>query len=62
MSDKEKLLPCPFCGGQADIYAKDIIVFDKYKTGYFVYCKDCCCETQYEDSEGKAIKDWNKRV
>lgn len=62
MDDTKKLLPCPFCGGEADIYAKDIIVFDKCKTGYSVYCKNCCCTTQYEDNKDKAIRDWNKRV
>lgn len=62
MSDAEKPLPCPFCGGMADIYVCDKIILDKYKKCYSVYCKDFCCTTQYEEIKQEAIKDWNKRV
>lgn len=62
MSDTEKLLPCPFCGGKADIYVEGKIILDRYKKCYSVYCKDCCCTTQYEENKQDAIKDWNKRI
>lgn len=51
----EKLKPCPFCGGVAMI-SKDII------GDYRVECYHCFAHTFYEDSEEKAIEEWNRRA
>ena len=57
MSDKtsDKLLPCPFCGGEAY----------KYRSGFQfslceIICKDCGCRTERMAVED-AIAAWNTR-
>lgn len=52
----EELKPCPFCGGEANLY--------KYaKNGKFlVRCEYCGVETIYFGTEEIAIKAWNRRV
>lgn len=54
MSD-EKLLRCPFCGGEATIH--------KSKFGYGVMCKTpfCCDLTSANSTEEDAIRMWNTR-
>lgn len=58
-----KLKPCPFCGGEAEIYAGD---------GVFVICKKCSCRTRSIDDRysrsrtiggaiDAVIKRWNRR-
>lgn len=53
-----KLLPCPFCGGHADI-AKfpDNNELDNTR----IYCTKCQCRT-YRVCESMAIEQWNARV
>lgn len=53
----EKLLPCPFCGSEAEM---------KRNSGgiYFVKCKDKSCGARtrnFADNEGGAAYSWNKR-
>lgn len=43
---------CPFCGGEAEV--------DGFPLRY-VRCKECGAETGAFDSEGEAIKAWNRR-
>lgn len=58
-----KLLPCPFCGGEARLQRKG------KKHGYYVICKKCGCRTPYyqfqflsdEELRDTAIKTWNTR-
>ena len=61
---KEKLLPCPFCGSEADI------VINKTRQGQTsnIMCTKCSCRKTllkypfYEgDIEKDAIEDWNRR-
>lgn len=56
MSDPKKLLPCPFCGGEA--YLEEILEYHNY-----VHCTNCECEKgrfqTYKKSQ--AIKAWNTR-
>lgn len=52
MSDK-KLLPCPFCGGEARFSTED---------GNWINCKSCGAETDYFEQREEAIKAWNTRV
>jgi Lar family restriction alleviation protein len=64
-----KLKPCPFCGGKAEIIETDTPRTDDigdWKSGSKYYHRAACtnCETSgpYEDSKELAIKAWNKRV
>lgn len=54
MSDKtsDKLLPCPFCGGEA-----------KWSNALhnYIECKECGFETIWYDTEAEAITIWNTR-
>ena len=58
-----KLLPCPFCGGEARLQRKG------KKREYYVICKKCGCRTPYykyqfssnEKLREEAIATWNTR-
>ena len=52
-----KLLPCPFCGGEAEyVEIREIFI------SRFVTCKKCGIETKRNFLKRKdAIKSWNKR-
>ena len=54
-----KLLPCPFCGGEAKIM----------KAGYphWVYCKDCGAKVHggvvgEKEGEKASVEAWNRRT
>lgn len=52
-----KLLPCPFCGGKAEICE----VGDK--SDFYFRCSRCCLSNLVlYDTEKEAIEAWNKRV
>ena len=50
-----KLKPCPFCGGEAELYEDGIF------SGAFVYCKKCGTLKGYYLETEKAIEAWNRR-
>ena len=50
----EKLLNCPFCGGEAEI-----IIFAGI---YMVRCETCRIATDTDTEKEKAIKTWNTRT
>lgn len=62
----DKLQPCPFCGGEAKVYA--------FTSGRIcVMCMNCYCQTQVEsdfciaDAKKKSacekvVEAWNRRV
>jgi len=54
-----KLIPCPFCGGEAQI---EKTVPHLNPTQYFGHCLTCRIESDLYDTEEEAIKAWNKRV
>lgn len=51
-----KLKPCPFCGGEADLY------FLSYDRRYFVICEKCDFKTAEFWTEKEAVDAWNKRA
>lgn len=72
MSDETILLPCPFCGGEAEVIEAD---YGMYMTGYAVCCRKCCLKLgvtgrlgeTYEwspvfNTEAEAIAAWNTRA
>lgn len=61
LSVRNYLLPCPFCGGEADVTT------DRHPSGCeikYVYCRSCHCRTDYfymDDPNGDMVKVWNTR-
>ena len=53
-----KLLPCPFCGGEAELYEQK---HKQYPSTYYVTCKSCHCKTIKSRVKGVAISGWNTR-
>ena len=49
----DKLVPCPFCGGDAKLRKSDF--------GFYVICEDCMVVTQTYSTDDDAISTWNKR-
>lgn len=47
------LLPCPFCGGEAQL---------SEGISYYVFCPDCGAEGPWDDDgRDKAVNGWNAR-
>jgi Lar family restriction alleviation protein len=61
----DKLLPCPFCGGEQAIKAR-YIGYGSLGLGghdeYRVVCKECRASSDEYKSEAKAIAAWNSRT
>ncbi len=51
-----KLLPCPFCGGEAEYCKGDWIGKE-----YWVKCTKCSCKTSLSNNYKKPIEEWNTR-
>lgn len=71
MMDIEKLLPCPFCGGQAILigiskgrfFRKSRYAIDESGAdGFFIKCIGCRCDTGISLTKEEAIKTWSKRA
>lgn len=66
MSDTERLLPCPFCGGEAE--HKMYLWGHNTKSNepiwrFYAYCMRCGAMTDNMfETKNKAIQAWNKRV
>lgn len=65
---RPNLLPCPFCGGEADIEARTSDTIPSVPCA-LVFCKKCNASTQWfcgRDGSGdfmfEAIEAWNRRV
>lgn len=56
-----ELLPCPFCGGEAEIV--DVDPTPHYvKEGHWVICKECKASAHVFENRDKAIEAWNTRT
>lgn len=56
---ENKLLPCPFCGGEAYL---DISQPAGDETEYFtVVCRCCAAEGPWFNVKGSAVAAWNRR-
>lgn len=55
MMMNEKLKPCPFCGGEAEVVRIS-------SNSFFVRCKECTTFRPISESEEEAIKLWNERA
>lgn len=53
-----KLLLCPFCGGEAELYEQK---HREYPSTYYVRCKGCRCKTIESMGVDIVIEAWNKR-
>lgn len=51
-----KLLPCPFCGGEAKVIENNC-----YTDIHSVMCKNCFSESDRYHTQDEAIKQWNIR-
>ena len=60
-----ELLPCPFCGGEAELHPSYDMETDSVD-GWFAWCnnKECECvpETREHFTEAEAIAAWNTRA
>lgn len=57
-----ELLPCPFCGGKAEIHPSND--WDAKFTGatFFAWCDKCETRGDYYNTEAEAIAAWNTRA
>lgn len=53
-----KLLPCPFCGEEADLVEQK---HREYPSTYYVRCKMCHCKSHERVGAGIVIEVWNTR-
>lgn len=60
MSMQSELLPCPFCGGEADHYASNESVFRVSWVGHITHCTKCQARVSNTDAE-RSIAIWNGR-
>lgn len=58
MSNEIKLLPCPFCGGEADLIEQK---HREYASTYYVRCKGCHCKSLERMGVGIVAEAWNTR-
>jgi Lar family restriction alleviation protein len=58
MTEQEQvqLLPCPFCGGKADILSAAGNICD-----YWITCANCGADGSCEDTRAETIAAWNTR-
>lgn len=60
--EERKLLPCPFCGGEAKLKTFTSRGWLYKVTTHYVACTVCNCQTQVQFEEDEAAEIWNRRV
>ncbi len=58
----DKLKPCPFCGGEAEIQCFECLFESFEGRRYAVECKFCSCSLELFETEEEAVEAWNRRV
>lgn len=64
----DKLKPCPFCGGKANLTVKriptekDNCIIHDFKDEYAIRCNKCMASTKWYKSITTAEKNWNRRT
>lgn len=53
---REKLKPCPFCGGKAELWK------GRLNDGYAIRCSMCKSRTKIYDNQEYASIAWNRRA
>lgn len=58
-----KLKPCPFCGGNAELYFDTKATKDTegHHWAYQIVCDNCCATTGICCSSDDAVNAWNRR-
>lgn len=67
MEDKEELLPCPFCGGEAEVKKvygvnKHYVICSNSKVLFEDHCVLTGVGARVYDSKDAAIAAWNRRA
>ena len=57
MEEKNSLLRCPFCGGEANVK-----MWCEPDTPFLVMCESCKASVMDYPTEAEAIEAWNRRV
>lgn len=60
--ETKKLLPCPFCGGEADLEHYTVGTWDDPEDRYEVDCTRCNASIESQSTEAEAVEAWNKRA
>ena len=56
----EKLKPCPFCGGKAEMLISE---YEGSRKEYLVACAECDGMVErWIETEEEAVEKWNRRV
>ena len=55
--DMPELKPCPFCGGEGEVYTGE----DESQEWFYIRCSDCWAQTDGNDTEIGARDAWNQR-
>jgi len=58
-AEEDKPLPCPFCGGEAEVVEASRLVMPR---GTFVQCKNCWAFVAGFKTKTDAIAAWNRRM
>ena len=59
VTQRPKILPCPFCGGTAEVLSAD---WKYQKLSSYVKCRKCGIATKAYVSIANALSAWNMRV
>ena len=62
VTEREKLKPCPFCGGEAWLNDYEAKHGDMTPASRCPQCKSCGCNLGYLPTAGRALAAWNRRA